>query len=288
MKNAFLATSRFLYRSNIWIAANLCCLGIFVSLLLKGTFDWIASLSLFILSWQVYVGDRFLIHPEDSQQTELALDNSRFVRRHRKVFAVGLILSAVAQIALSSAKPMILPALAINAILSLAYIVNIPLLNRRAKTIPYIKAFYVSATYLITTVCYAFVIPSGYKQWGILSLLLLLCAGNIAAFDIKDRDNDRKAGIKTFATLLHPKQLISLETIIAVVFGASLFWSTNDAFIRSLSFSFFAYALLLSRLFFVFSIDYLFIVIDGALSLPLIFYGLGEVFDEILKQVSPQ
>lgn len=272
-----LAIFRFLYRSNIWIAANLCCLGIFVSLLLKGTFDWIASLSLFILSWQVYVGDRFLIHPEDSQQTELALDNSRFVRRHRNAFAAGLVLSVVAQVALSSVRPMILPALAINAVLSLAYIVNVPLLNRRAKTIPYIKAFYVSATYLITTVCYAFVIPSGHRQWGILALLLLLCTGNIAAFDIKDRENDRKAGIKTFATLLSSKQLLALEMILAGFFGAGLFLFTNDAFIRSLSLSFFAYALLLGRLFFAFSIDYLFIVIDAAFSLPLIFYGLGKV-----------
>src|SRR3990167_3446933 len=89
---------KFLVHINFFIALYGTAAFAYLALSVKAPVDWLEAVSIFILMWQVYTFDRFVVHPEDEVAVDADINIMRFILRHRTIFKFALLLSALAEV----------------------------------------------------------------------------------------------------------------------------------------------------------------------------------------------
>lgn len=260
--------------SNVWTAFTVACLAVYVSLSFHHRIEWVSIWALFILVWQVFTLDRFIVHPEDQQRTDLDLNIARFIRLHRPFFLAGLIGSVFLLITMCLIKPHLFFGFVYAGFCSVLYIFPVPFLAKRFKQISYLKSFYVPFVAVTSLILFTQSFPLSFNEALIYLLIYVLLALNGMLFDIKDVKADRCFGIKTFASKLGPRLLIWIEFTISILLGLGLvrFGGTPSFLALGITFLFYgpaALGLLKKK-----SVTYLFTAIDGMGVLVLMIYLL--------------
>ena len=250
----------------------MAALAIYTSLVFHHRIEWVGIGALFILVWQIFTLDRYIVHPEDQRETGLDLNNARFVRHHRHVFLAGMIGSAILLMILCLIKPHLFWGCLFAVLSSLLYIFPFPLLKRRIKQISYLKSFYVPFVLVTSLMFFTQSFSRSLNEALVPLLLYLLCVLNVSLFDIKDVESDTITGIKTFASRLGPTTLIWVQFSISFLLGMALVIFGSTPPILSLGITFLIYgpaALILLK---IKSVKYLFTAIDGMFIIVLVIY----------------
>lgn len=262
----------FLIRANLWVAFGMACLAAFLSLAFQVPIEWANLLLLFILVWQIFTLDRFIIHPEDQKQGGCNLNIVRFVRIHRKTFLYTLIASVLLVCILGFMKPGLLWSYFFIFLCGLFYLLPLPFLGKRVKAIPYFKVFYVPFVSTLSLMFFTQHFPHSTSQALLYFLIFVLIFLNTTLFDTKDSQNDAAAGIKTLATLLLRSKLIWSEFAISILLGLALvFFGSTPPFL-AFGITFLIYGPAALVLLKKESTKYLFTVIDGMSVLVLVNY----------------
>ena len=192
----------------------------FASLALTGKIDPVASCSMLLFVWKMYLLDRLQTNPEDDHEGEA--NAAAFVRRHRAGCWTLFGVLALAQAWLVVGQPDLLRSIVLSLAVSVLYLVRLPLLKRRVKEIPYLKCFYLSAAGLAVGASFTHGLGAAapgriVEVAGICFLLYFL---NFSLYDIKDLEGDAKANLRTLAGLvplplfLRAHRLLSLIVLI--------------------------------------------------------------------------
>ncbi|GEM_PF-3392460 len=264
----------FLIQSNILISFYITAgLAFFMEAVGEGFSFW-KIFSFLLLVWQVYTADRYFIHPEDRHSTPQNLDRLRFIRRHKKIFGFLLLFFGFLQALPAWFSPRCLLGYGVGILLSLFYICKFPLLNFRIKQIPYIKAFYVPMVCMLTYGAYLQSPRLLLLNWKLALAFYLLMLCNTALFDLKDCENDRKAGIKTLANTLKPSQLLRGTILFSVLLAWVLSFVGENPWRIPLVWSFLLYAIFIAGLLRTRQVSYFFVILDTTAALPLAVYAL--------------
>jgi hypothetical protein len=176
----------------------------------------------FLISWQVYTADRFAVHPEDLTRDDEDLDRVRFLRRHRGVCRILVVASLVAEGVLLIGRPQLVWGFGIGLGLGILYVVEIPLLRRRIKCVPYAKTVYVPLVAVATMLLLLERFPRDRFEAVAAGGMYLLIALNTVVFDIKDRESDRRARIRTLANALDVRAAIAVVQTACLLVGATV------------------------------------------------------------------
>jgi 4-hydroxybenzoate polyprenyltransferase len=213
------------FRSGLVSALFVCGFQPLLALLLTRHVDGWASLAMLTLVWQSYLLDRLRQNPED------ALDDSHpaaFSQRFRVPLLSVVALLAVLTLLLVAQAPRLARPVVLSLFISAFYLVPLPIFGRRAKEVPYFKCFYLSLVCLASTLAFS----AGWSHAAprrlapALGLTFALYFLNFSLYDVKDVEQDRRAGIKTLAGAL-PLRLflrlhIALSLAVALLAIASL------------------------------------------------------------------
>jgi hypothetical protein len=196
----------------------------FLSLVVTGEIRPRATASMFLFVWLMYLADRLKTNPED----ELDGDGNAaaFARRHprfmRHLF-VGLL---VAQLALVVTDPGLLVPLALGTLVSLLYLVRLPIVGRRLKEVSYLKCFYLASAALALVALFTpgLMAVTTPRTAGLLAACFSLYFLNFSLYDIKDLDADRRANIKTLAGALPATAFLRAQMAASLLTFAVVLW----------------------------------------------------------------
>lgn len=235
-------------RAHVLVALYVAAMATYLSLALGGVPDWPAILASFLLVWQVYTYDRYLVHPEDEASSAENLDRVRFVRRHRRAFLALLVVSVGLEALLVAARPALLLGLVPGAVLGTLYMVEVPGLGRRVKAVPYVKSLYVPLVIVTTLLALLQQVPRTPTAWTTVGGLVLLAFLNVVAFDLRDAANDRQAGIQTIANRFEARLVRRGVQAACLAAGALVALAAEAATAAPLALSFWTLAALLQGL----------------------------------------
>jgi len=195
--------------ADLWLKGIVSDSGLVIAAMIFGASTLLApyqqgSLLWSVLVWSVYLADRMSGGPEDRGL-------ARWPVRH-PVLAKMLLCSLVGVIAgLVAAQPELLPATLGLGLLGCGYFLRVPLLGRRFKDIPGTKSLF-----LALNLCAGTVLLGGAPIGaGVASLGLILHA-NTTVYDLRDRERDAQAGVKTLAVLLPLRTLLASQGALVV------------------------------------------------------------------------
>jgi hypothetical protein len=266
-------------RCQLFIAAYLAAVCAYLSASFDGSIDRPAVAVTFLTSWQAYAADRFIIHPEDAAGTDEDLDRVRFLRRHPFVFRVLFLLSLALEAWLVATVPWVAGGLCLGIGLGLLYVVDLPLLRKRLKCVPYAKAFYVPFAAVATMLLLLGRFPAdGPTALRVLGVYLLMGL-NVVVFDIKDRESDLRAGIRTLANALGARSVVRAVQLACLLTGAGLILLDPRAVTVALGLSFWSFSGLLRGLSPATerSGRFYFCLLDLGLAFPLLFLALSRL-----------
>jgi len=174
----------------------------YASLVLTGGIDPVASSSMLLFVWMMYLLDRLKTNPEDAHDAEA--NAAAFTRRHRVGCWTLFAALATAEVVLVIEHPRLLRAIGLSLAVSVLYLVRLPLLGRRVKEIPYLKCFFLSAISLVIVASFTpglEAAPPG-RVVAVAGICFLLYFLNFSLYDIKDLEGDARANLKTLAALV--------------------------------------------------------------------------------------
>lgn len=266
----------FLVESGVWVSLTFPALGAWASLSIRGTVDGIGFAALCLFVFAIFGLDRYSEHPEDRHDRPLDIDPVAFVQRHRGAFRAALLASAAAQIVLIALERRLALCLAIAFGSSVFYMVRVPVLGKRLKELPFFKNVYAPA--VLTMFLYGFLgLRPTWEGAPILAVVYFLTQINNITCDMKDVDNDRRAGLRLFSTALAPRRAYAVLVGGALV-GAALSplalprpWSVGAVA------GFLALAGVVDRLSRRFSRRLLFVWCEVALAVPLLVWAAGRL-----------
>ncbi|MBI4371158.1 MAG: hypothetical protein HY552_02555 [Elusimicrobia bacterium] len=260
---------------HLLVAAQSVLDGAYLSEALTGRFDGPAMTALLVVTWLVYAFDRYVVHPEDQAAAAADLHVLRYARRHRKRFERMFAAALLGAAALACFQPRLLAGLLWGALLGAAYVVDVPLLGTRLKSVPYLKTLYVPFVYVSTVVLLLGRLPNGRREWSLTAGFLALVALNTVACDLKDRESDRRAGIRTIANRFPAVRVAAAAQALCVLLGWT-FWSLGGSLEKALAGGSWVLGAVLVRFYAASAVPtwYYFVVIDGALTLPWLFFKL--------------
>ena len=235
----------------------------------------------FLVTWLVYASDRYFKHREDETGAADDLSPARYIERHRRMFQGLFAVAALALIGLVVYEPQVLWGLTWGLGWGLAYTVELPLLKRRLKAIPYLKAIYVATVVVTTPLALMGALPANVAQASLIIGFTLLMILNAILCDLKDREGDRAAGIRTFANCTSKPVVVIGVQVLCIVAGVTLLGVVGvNRFTAALAASALALALAASRFYGQTEAPnwYYFLVIDGILVLP---WGLLHIMSLI-------
>lgn len=256
--------------TNIWVTLNLTAFALFISHALKGQINFLPLLSLATMVWQIYTLDRMIVHPEDQNSTKIDISQVRYIKKHGIIFKTLFGFSIILQFALILNNPRILFPIIIGITLSLMYILKVPIINKRIKSLPYTKTFFVSFTILFTILAYTYQFDlMGFSPL-IFMLIFILLSLNTILCDLKDIKNDKKIGIKTFANSIPTKSLLTFIIILSTIIGMGILIFSRNTALQAIATTYFFLGVSSFHLFKNISSRYLFFIID---SLGLFLFG---------------
>ncbi|MDE2038503.1 MAG: hypothetical protein KGO96_03180 [Elusimicrobia bacterium] len=259
------------------VAAEIVFLGGYLGQALTNRVDGPALLALLLAGWAAYAFDRWVIHPEDQAAAGADLRLLRYASRHRRLFAGMFAAAFLATAALLWNWPSLAAGFFFGGALTAAYVLDLPLLGRRMKSIPYLKSFYVPSVVVGTSLLLLGVLPRGAGQWRLAGGVWTLVALNTVLFDFKDRENDRRAGIVTLANRFSPARVAAACQALSLLLGA-WFWSLRAAPERALALALLALGAAILRFYGRARVPiwYYLLFVDGVVVLPWIFLELAR------------
>lgn len=275
--SVFERAGRLAIKLHLLVAVESVLAGAFLSEVLKGRLDRPALAALLIVTWMVYAFDRYVVHPEDLAQAPSDLHLLRYARRHRNLFAWMFAAALLGGVALICGRRQLLAGFLWGALLGAAYVVDVPFVGTRLKSVPYLKTLYVPFVYISTTILLLGALPDGRRQWRLVAGFTLLFALNTIICDLKDRENDRLAGIKTLANLFPAATVVAGAQVLCALLGWT-FWSAGGNLERALAAGSWGLGATLFRFYPAANVPvwYYFFVIDGAMGLPWIVFKLSN------------
>jgi hypothetical protein len=196
----------------------------FLSLIVTGQIRPRATASMFLFVWLMYLADRLKTNPED------VLDGdgnaAAFARRHPRFMRLlfgGLL---VAQLALVVTEPGLLVPLTLGTLISLLYLVRLPILGRRLKEVSYLKCFYLASAALALVALFTpgLTAVTTPRTAGLLGACFSLYFLNFSLYDIKDLEADRRANIKTLAGALSAPAFLRAQVAASLLTFAVVLW----------------------------------------------------------------
>ena len=170
--------------------------------------------------WAMYLVDRLGSHPEDEggDSASAAAD----VKKHRPLWIGLLAALIVAELWLIARTPRFGLSVLVSLLVSIGYVLPLPLLGRRVKEIPYMKALFLPMSMVVIPA--TFVDPAAWpapeRAAPVVAVVWLVLFVNSTLYDLKDVTRDRAAGIKTLAGALRPARFLALEALVLVVAAA--------------------------------------------------------------------
>jgi 4-hydroxybenzoate polyprenyltransferase len=213
--------TNFLVESSLWVSLHTTAFGAWVSIAAGRTIDIVELTALFIYLLQIYTLDRYLDHPEDHGAPAERPNPAAFVARHRGAFRAALIASAAIDVLLVAIKPALLFRMAFCFALTAFYMVRVPWIGLRLKEVPFFKNVYAPGALLAVFCAFLGIVPS-WQDAPVLAMAYLLMQLNTILFDMKDVENDRRAGIRLISTVFAPDTVYALLTGCALA-GALVF-----------------------------------------------------------------
>jgi len=206
-------------RFHIVVAGTCSIIGAYLSIALTGRVDPLAVVALWLCAWFSYTFDRYVVHPEDRSDASEVLNLAGYVRRNRQLFAALLGAALLAQIGLVILQPRLLWGLAWGDLLGIAYVVRLPFLPSRLKTVPYLKVAYVPGAIVSTMLVLIGYPPANVAEYAIVAGVITVLSLSTLICDFKDIDADRLAGIKTIANTFDTVVVIRAVQAIAITLG---------------------------------------------------------------------
>lgn len=266
----------FLVESGAWVSLVVVALGAWASLATRDAIDWTGLTALGLFLFAIFGLDRFFDHPEDRHDRVVDIDPAAFVRRHRGAFGAALLAASAALVALVALDRRLVLALAIAFGSSIFYMIRVPVLGKRLKELPFFKNIYAPAV-LTTFTCSFLGLPFTRESGPVLAVVFFVIQINNITFDMKDVENDRRAGLRLISTTFSPRRVYAMLVGAALV-GAALSplalprpWSIGAAA------GFLALAGIVQRLSRRFSRRLLFVWCDGVLAVPLLVWAAGRL-----------
>jgi 4-hydroxybenzoate polyprenyltransferase len=147
----------------------------------------------------MYLVDRLKPSPEDRASGGTSAGS--FVHARLRTFAALLAATLATLIVCCVLRPSLLIAIAISLAISLPYVLPIPGLGRRVKELPGCKPLYLGL--LTTTITSSFAWLDGGRPTpiGVFAVAATMLV-NAALCDLKDVDADRRAGLRSLASVL--------------------------------------------------------------------------------------
>jgi hypothetical protein len=196
----------------------------FLSLIVTGEVRPRTTASMFLFVWAMYLADRLKTNPED----ELDADGNAaaFARRHPAIMRLLFVILLVAQLGLVALDPALLGTLFLGTLVSLLYLVRLPVLGRRVKEIPYLKCFYLSSAALAIVALFTpgLLAVTSARTMGLLAACFALYFLNFSLYDIKDIAADRRANIKTLAGAVPATVFLRAHVAAALLTLALVLW----------------------------------------------------------------
>jgi 4-hydroxybenzoate polyprenyltransferase len=211
-----LRAADFLVESSLWVSLQIVVLGAWISLAARGTIDGLGLAALFLFSFQIYTLDRMMGHPEDCVAPAERPAPAEFVGRHKRAFRKALVASAAIELMILTIKPMLLVSIAFSAGATAFYMVRVPWIGMRLKEVPFCKNVYAPGVLMAIICAFSGVVPSR-QDAPVLGAAFLLLQIDIVTFDMKDVENDRRAGLRLISTVLPPRAVYALLVVSALV-----------------------------------------------------------------------
>lgn len=158
-----------------------------------------AAVGLIAFYWVMYLVDRIKPSPEDLVSDGASA--ASFVRERMPVFRALFVATLAAVLGCAAVRPSLLIAISLSLVVSLAYLVRIPGLGRRVKELPGCKPLYLGFTVATITGAFAWADGAVPDPVGV-AIVTANVLVNTALYDLKDVAADRRAGLRSLATLL--------------------------------------------------------------------------------------
>lgn len=259
-----------LVESSLWVTASFTALGAWMSLTLDGHIDVVGCAALALFLFVIYTLDRYRAQPEDAREAPRDVDPAAFVARHRPAFRVALAVAAAGLAALVAHRPRLLASVALSLAASAFYVVPLPLLGRRLKELPFFKNAYAPAVVVLFAVAFLGKLPDSPRALSVMAAMFIVLQLNIWAFDVKDIDDDRRAGLTLLSTIMPARTFLAAlaaEALLAAVVSAFVLPAPASL---AVSLTALANAAVLWRLRQRFSLRLLFFVHEALAALPLV------------------
>jgi 4-hydroxybenzoate polyprenyltransferase len=196
----------------------------FLSLIVTGEVRPRATASMFLFVWSMYLADRLKTNPED----ELDGDGNAaaFARRHPRFMRLLFVGLLVGQLAFVVTDPGLLVPLALGTLVSLLYLVRLPLIGRRLKEVSYLKCFYLASAALVLVALFTpgLMAVTTPRTVGLLGACFFLYFLNFSLYDIKDVEADRRANIKTLAGAIPATAFLRAQMAASLLTFAVVLW----------------------------------------------------------------
>ena len=188
--------------------------------ILHGRFDFESVLAYCLLMVAMNLADRLANNPEDhgDEDTTPAV----LVNRHRRLFIGVQVVSIFGLLALIFHWPWLGVSTVVSAALCTCYFVRIPVIGLRIKQLTLAKPLVVPLLMLAMQLMFSGAWPPLSEQTVIICLvLLILFHVGLVLYDLKDLDQDSKAGIRTMASRMSLVSFLRLEGVL-LMFGILL------------------------------------------------------------------
>lgn len=205
---------------SVTAVVSLCA---WVSLTSYGYIDLVATAALGLILFIFYTLDRALAPPEDVFQPAGGLNPGAFVGHHHRFFRKALIVAVLLLAFLIGLRPKLLFDLIGAVAVVLFYMVPVPGLAGRIKDIPYFKHVYAPLSLVAFTIIFFGIDPRQPGHCGALCGLVGLAQINTWAFDLKDIEGDRRAGIRLLAGVVPPRTYLALLACEALLLAPVFF-----------------------------------------------------------------
>lgn len=235
----------------------------------------IYSLILFtVFIWQVYTVDRLLPHQEDRTEKTNKLHPTNFINQNQRIILFFLITSFLVDLLCILLEKNLIFVLMIGFVFSAAYSFELPLLQKRIKTIPFAKNFYVAFAKIFIAYLISETLPEIIRDPWTFIILYIIVFNSEMILDLKDRDSDAIAEIKTFANVFSSSSIITTAIFLILSAALILYILERDPLHLALVGALVATSGCLVPIYWNNSTRYITSVIELTSALPLIFWSI--------------
>lgn len=274
LSNHFFDLLDLLIITNTITIVSVISIGLFLEFNYQNSPSICSVIVLTVFIWQVYTVDRLLPHPEDRTIKTNKLHPTNFVKQHRSLILFLFIASFLIDLLCILLDRNLIFGLGIGFIVCAVYSFELPLLKKRIKSIPFVKNFYVAFFKVILPY---FMTETSSEitrhPYTFITLYIIIFVSEIM-LDLKDRDSDYIAGIKTFANVLSLSAIVTTSILLTLSVAVISYLLERDAIHLVLASSLAATAASLVPIYYKVATRYITSVIELTAALPLIFWTI--------------